>query len=117
VDSLAAGVSKSRAKKTSSRVISRVNKVSKGRVEASKRAGRSGALVGAHERGPAAGPAAPAAGFAPAGGAPVLIVSLGLLTKPSEMVMIMVGVVILTVAGLAINWAFGISVPLWSGRD
>jgi hypothetical protein len=64
VDLLAAEASKSRAKKTSSRVISKVNKVSKGRVEASKRARRSGALVGAHER----GPAAPAAGFAPSGG-------------------------------------------------
>jgi CBS domain-containing membrane protein len=52
----------------------------------------------------------------PPAGATVLIVSLGLLTKPSEMAMIMVGVVILTVAGWVINRAFGVPVPLWSSR-
>lgn len=53
----------------------------------------------------------------PPAGATVLIVSLGLLTTPSEMAMILVGVVILTVAGWVINRAFGVPVPLWSGRD
>ena len=53
----------------------------------------------------------------PPAGATVLIVSLGLLPKPSEMAMIMVGVVILTVAGWALNRAFGVPVPLWSNRE
>ncbi len=53
----------------------------------------------------------------PPAGATVLIVSLGLLTKSSEMAMIMVGVVIITVAGWAINRAFGVPVPLWSGHE
>jgi hypothetical protein len=44
-------------------------------------------------------------------GATVLIVSLGLLTKPSEMAMIMVGMVILAVARWAINRALGVPVP------
>ncbi len=53
----------------------------------------------------------------PPAGATVLLVSLGLLTKPSEMTMIMVGVVILTVAGWVINRAFGVPVPAWASRD
>jgi hypothetical protein len=43
-------------------------------------------------------------------------VSLGLLTEPSEMAMIMMGVVILTVAGWLINRAFGVPVPAWASR-
>jgi CBS-domain-containing membrane protein len=50
----------------------------------------------------------------PPAGATVLIVSLGFLTKPIEMAMIMVGVVILTGAGWVINRAFGVPVPLWA---
>jgi CBS domain-containing membrane protein len=57
----------------------------------------------------------------PPAGATVLIVSLGLLTKPSEMAMIMVGVVILAIAGWAINRALGVPVPppgrLWSKEN
>ena len=53
----------------------------------------------------------------PPAGATVLIVSLGLLTKPREMVMIVVGVAILTVAGWAINRALGVPVPLWASRN
>lgn len=49
-------------------------------------------------------------------GATVLLVSLGLLTEPSEMAMIMMGVVILTVAGWLINRAFGVPVPAWASR-
>ena len=52
----------------------------------------------------------------PPAGATVLIVSLGLLTKPSEMTMIMVGVVILSVTGWVINRAFGVPVPAWASR-
>ncbi len=50
-------------------------------------------------------------------GATVLIVSLDFLTKWIEMAMIMVGVVILTVAGWVINRAFGVPVPAWASRD
>jgi hypothetical protein len=46
----------------------------------------------------------------------VLIVSLGLLTKPIEMAMIVVGVVILTVAGWVINRVSGVPVPAWASR-
>jgi CBS-domain-containing membrane protein len=53
----------------------------------------------------------------PPAGATVLLVSLGLLTEPSEMAMIMVCVVILTVAGWLINRAFGAPVPAWASRD
>jgi CBS domain-containing membrane protein len=52
----------------------------------------------------------------PPAGATVLIVSPGLLTKPIEMAMIMVGVVILTVAGWVINRAFRVPMPLWASR-
>ncbi len=53
----------------------------------------------------------------PPTGATVLIVSLGLLTKPSELAMIMIGVVILAIVGWVINRAFRVPVPLWAGRD
>ena len=52
----------------------------------------------------------------PPAGATVLIVSLGLLRTPSEMALIMVGVVIITIAGCVINRAFGVPMPLWSGH-
>jgi CBS-domain-containing membrane protein len=53
----------------------------------------------------------------PPAGATVLIVSLGLFRTPSQMAMIMVGVVILTVAGWVINRTFGVPMPLWSHRQ
>jgi CBS domain-containing membrane protein len=52
----------------------------------------------------------------PPAGATVLIISLGLLTKPIEMTMIMVGAAILTVAGWVINRAFGVPIPDWASR-
>jgi CBS domain-containing membrane protein len=52
----------------------------------------------------------------PPAGATVLIVSLGLLRTPSQMAMIMAGVVLLTVAGWAINRAAGVPMPVWAGR-
>jgi CBS domain-containing membrane protein len=52
----------------------------------------------------------------PPAGATVLIVSLGLLTKPIEMALIMAGVVILIVAGWVINRAFRVPMPLWASR-
>lgn len=49
----------------------------------------------------------------PPTGATTLIVSLGLLQTPLEMTMLMVGVVILTVAGWVINRALGVPMPVW----
>ncbi len=52
----------------------------------------------------------------PPAGATVLIVSLGLLQTPLEMVDLMAGVVLLTTAGWLINRVVGVPVPLWSPR-
>jgi CBS domain-containing membrane protein len=49
----------------------------------------------------------------PPSGATVLIVSLGLLQRPWEMVMLMLGVVLLTVVGWAINRALEVPMPVW----
>jgi CBS domain-containing membrane protein len=49
----------------------------------------------------------------PPSGATVLIVSLGLLQTPWEMVMLMLGVVLLTVLSWAINRALGVPMPVW----
>jgi CBS domain-containing membrane protein len=53
----------------------------------------------------------------PPTGATTLIVSLGLLQTPPEMTMLMVGVVILTVAGWSINRALGVPMPIWSAKE
>jgi hypothetical protein len=45
-----------------------------------------------------------------------LIVSLGLLQTPLEMAMLMVGVVILTTVGWAINRVLGVPIPVWSAN-
>lgn len=50
----------------------------------------------------------------PPAGATVLIVSLGLLQKPSEMAVLMAGVVVLTVVGWSINRLCGVPAPVWS---
>ena len=52
----------------------------------------------------------------PPTGATTLIVSLGLLQTPLEMTMLMVGVVILTLVGWAINRALGVPIPVWSAN-
>ncbi len=49
-------------------------------------------------------------------GASVLIVSLGLLQTPLEMVMLMVGVLLLTVVAWVINRAAGVPVPVWAAK-
>ncbi|MCA1738911.1 MAG: HPP family protein [Actinobacteria bacterium] len=46
-------------------------------------------------------------------GATVLIVSLGLLQTPREMVMLVIGIVILIVVGWIINRALGVPMPIW----
>ncbi len=53
----------------------------------------------------------------PPAGATVLIISLGLLTTPTELAMIAVGVVIVTAAGWTINRAARVPAPLWSGQQ
>ena len=53
----------------------------------------------------------------PPAGATVLIVSLGLLQRPSELLVVAAGVAILTVVGWAINRMPGVPMPVWSARD
>ena len=52
----------------------------------------------------------------PPTGATTLIVSLGLLQTPREMAELMVGVVLLTIAGWIINRTTGVPVPLWAAK-
>lgn len=52
----------------------------------------------------------------PPAGATVLIVSLGLLRTPSQVAMIMAGVVLLIVVGWIINRTAGVPMPVWSAR-
>jgi CBS domain-containing membrane protein len=53
----------------------------------------------------------------PPAGATTLIVSLGLLTTPTELSMIAVGVVLLAVAGWVTNRMAGVPVPVWSAKE
>ncbi|MGZ5233996.1 MAG: HPP family protein, partial [Ktedonobacterales bacterium] len=50
----------------------------------------------------------------PPAGATTLIIALGLLTKPNQLVLLMVAVVLLTVQAFIINRLAGIPYPLWS---
>ena len=50
----------------------------------------------------------------PPTGATTLIVSLGFLQTPREMVMLMVGVVVLTAVGWGINRVLGVPMPVWA---
>lgn len=52
----------------------------------------------------------------PPAGATTLIVSLGILRTPSELVVLMVAVVLLTVQGFVINRLAGIDYPVWAPR-
>lgn len=52
----------------------------------------------------------------PPAGATVLIVSLGLLQTPREMVALMAGIVLLTVVGWTTNRLLGVSVPVWAAK-
>jgi CBS domain-containing membrane protein len=53
----------------------------------------------------------------PPTGATVLIVSLGLFHTPHDMLGLMAGVVIVTVAGWLINRVLGVPVPVWSTKE
>lgn len=52
----------------------------------------------------------------PPAGATTLIVSLGLLAKPAQLLLLMAAVVLLTLQAIAINRFAGIPYPLWSPR-
>lgn len=52
----------------------------------------------------------------PPAGATTLIVSLGIITQPKELVIIEIAVVLLTAQALAINRLAGIPYPLWSDQ-
>ena len=53
------------------------------------------------------------ASHAPAG-ATTLIISLGILTQPWQLVVLMLAIILLTLQAIAINRLFGIPLPLWS---
>lgn len=53
----------------------------------------------------------------PPTGATTLIVSLGFLQTPSEMAVLMAGVVLLTAVGWLLNRAAGVPMPVWGARD
>ena len=46
-----------------------------------------------------------------------MIVSLGFLQTPREMAMLMIGVVVPTEPGWAINRALGVPMPSWSAKE
>ena len=50
---------------------------------------------------------------APAG-ATTLIISLGILTQPWQLVILMIAIILLTLLAIAINRLFGMPFPLWS---
>ena len=50
----------------------------------------------------------------PPAGATTLIISLGLLTQPWQLVLLMIAVMLLTLQAIAINRAAGIPYPLWN---
>lgn len=52
----------------------------------------------------------------PPAGATTLIVSLGILTQPLQLLILMIAVVVLTVQAIVINRLAGIDYPLWSPR-
>jgi CBS-domain-containing membrane protein len=50
----------------------------------------------------------------PPAGATTLIISLGILTKPWQLLLLMVAVILLTFQAIVINRAAGIPYPLWN---
>lgn len=52
----------------------------------------------------------------PPAGATTLIVGLGILTQPLQLVVLMVAVVVLTLQGIVINRLAGLDYPLWSPK-
>ncbi|MGI8801583.1 MAG: HPP family protein [Solirubrobacteraceae bacterium] len=53
----------------------------------------------------------------PPAGATTIIVASGLLAKPVQMLDVIVGVLLLTAAGLGVNRALGVPAPRWSASD
>src|SRR4029077_17256182 len=53
----------------------------------------------------------------PPAGATTLIISLGIVTRPSHLLVIEIAVAILTLQAIAINRLAGIDYPLWALRD
>jgi len=52
----------------------------------------------------------------PPAGATTLIVSLGILARPEQLAVLMIGVVLLLAQGFVINRLAGLDYPLWSPR-
>ncbi len=53
----------------------------------------------------------------PPAGASVLIVSLGLLQTPLELMMLMLGVLLLTIVAWILNRMAGVPVPVWAAKE
>jgi CBS-domain-containing membrane protein len=53
----------------------------------------------------------------PPAGATTLIISLGLLTQPRQLVILMIAVVLLTVQAFIINHLAGVPYPVWNPRE
>jgi CBS-domain-containing membrane protein len=53
----------------------------------------------------------------PPAGATTLIVSLGIISQPKELVIIEVAVILLTIQAFAINRLAGIPYPIWKKRE
>ncbi|MDQ6643370.1 MAG: HPP family protein, partial [Chloroflexota bacterium] len=53
----------------------------------------------------------------PPAGATTLIISLGILTQPWQLLLLMVAVVLLTLQAIVINRLAGIAYPLWSAQQ
>ena len=53
----------------------------------------------------------------PPAGATTLIVSLGIISQPKELVIIEVAVILLTAQAFAINRLAGVPYPLWRNRN
>jgi CBS-domain-containing membrane protein len=53
----------------------------------------------------------------PPAGATTLIISLGIMPRPSQQAFLMLAVVLLVLQGLIINRTAGIDYPMWKARD
>jgi len=52
----------------------------------------------------------------PPAGATTIIVASGLLAKPHQMLDVLIGVLLLTIAGWLLNRAMGVPAPVWAAR-
>jgi CBS domain-containing membrane protein len=53
----------------------------------------------------------------PPAGATTLIVGLGILHKPEQLLILMLAVVVLVAEGVIVNRVFGVEYPVWAKRE